>query len=287
MEPSLSVVIPAYRASQTLPVAIKSAFDSGAEQVIVVDDGSDDDTAAVAEKEGATCVSQENAGAAQARINGARLVVSKYLIFLDADDALIPEGVRGSIRRLEENRGLVVAAGTVIGQGAGGAERLFPIRYSPVTTESLLKHGYGPWPPCAAVVSTAGYRRCVSVDPQPLNPAYAEDYELLIRLSQVGQIDVRNDPTCRYSLSGGKSSKSALRAIEAKERIRAHYADFLCLEIQLMSLQEREMAALVRAARAHRAQGSYLRASMTMINWISKDPAYAARKLLSKPWQRN
>ncbi|UGQ59058.1 glycosyltransferase family 2 protein [Rhodococcus pyridinivorans] len=283
----LTVVIPAYKAEKTIARAVSSAFAAGAATVIVVDDGSDDATATVAESAGATCLRQENAGAAAARSNGAAHVTTPYLVFLDSDDELVPAGVKNSVEILTTNTDLAVSAGTVIGIADGGVERPFPVRYTPVTTESLIKNGFGPWPPCAAVVRTSSYRDTKTLDVPALSPRFAEDYELLIRLSLVGGIDVRPEPTCRYSLAGGKSVNSATRAIESKEAIRAHYSEYLHLDIEMMPPRHIQMAARIRQARAEWASGNYLSTARHLSAWIAGDPSYAAKKLLTKPWKRN
>lgn len=281
----LAVVIPAYQAEETITGAIASALESGAAEVIVVDDGSTDSTAAVAVLAGAQCIVQENAGAARSRERGALEATNKYIVFLDADDRLIPDGVRRSVEVLEKDPAIVVAAGVVVAMGAQG--RRFPIRYSPVDSSSLLREGFGPWPPAAAVVRSEAYFRAKELPVSSLSPRYAEDYELLIRLSIVGQIDVRDDPTCRYNLVGGKSVRSALSAIESKELIRRHYADYLGLSIQTMSTTEMKMAAAVRIARAKRADGDFLGMSIELVRWAAMNPLAAMRKLGTNPWVRN
>lgn len=285
--PRLAVVIPAFRAQATIRTAVMSACDSGADEVIVVDDGSDDETAEAAERAGAVCIRQANAGAARARSTGAQAATAEYIVFLDADDELIPEGVNHSVEQLEKDPTLVVSAGTVIGLTTLGEERPFPVRFTPVDTESLLVVGHGPWPPCAAVVRRSAYERSLGIQPTALKPRFAEDYEMLIRLSLVGRISVRSEPTCRYSLAGGKSVVSAIDAIEAKENIRSHYAKHLGIAIDTMTPKEREMAALVRVARSHWSAGRRFSAARTIIEWITKDPLSTLNKLKERPWRRN
>jgi glycosyltransferase involved in cell wall biosynthesis len=285
--PTVSVIIPAYRAESTLERAIRSARDSGASEVIVVDDGSDDGTQVVAESAGAVCVVQQNAGAAAARAKGAKSAKSDFLIFLDADDELVPAGVKRSIEVLVSRPELAVAAGTVIGVGTDRVERPFPIRFQPVTTQSLVQVGHGPWPPAAAVIRRSSYESALVVSPEPLAPRFAEDYELLIRLSIVGEISVRADPTCKYSLAGGKSVASASSAIEAKEAIRAHYAGYFGIPIDLMTSRRSRMAVHARVARAKWSAGDRFGASRELAHWFMIDPVYASRKFVSRPWRRN
>ncbi|OZE84921.1 glycosyltransferase family 2 protein [Rhodococcus sp. 15-649-1-2] len=283
----LGVVIPAYRASATIGRAVRSAFDAGASEVVVVDDGSDDDTAERAERAGARCIRQPNSGASLARVRGGHAIGTDFVIFLDADDSLIPDGVRASVEKLRGDHDLVVAAGTVIGVGSDGSERPFPVRFNPVNSKTLLTFGHGPWPPCAAVVRRSAWTSAQTVEPAALAPRYAEDYELLIRLSLIGSIDVRNEPTCRYSLAGGKSVKSAQAAIEAKEAIRRYYAEHLGLEIEMMTRRRLAMAAAARRARAHWSSGERIAAAAQMAQWFAADPRYALAKLSTKPWKRN
>lgn len=67
-------------AAQTLP----------ASEVVVVDDGSTDDTAAVAEAHGATTLRIPNQGPKVARLIGARETTAPWLVVLDGDDRLRP-----------------------------------------------------------------------------------------------------------------------------------------------------------------------------------------------------
>jgi glycosyltransferase involved in cell wall biosynthesis len=85
----VSVVIPAYNAERTIrhTVAQSLSQTKGSLQVevLVVDDGSTDDTAAVAESAGATVIGQENAGPAAARNRGWRSANGRVICFVDAD----------------------------------------------------------------------------------------------------------------------------------------------------------------------------------------------------------
>ncbi|KJF23458.1 glycosyltransferase family 2 protein [Rhodococcus sp. AD45-ID] len=283
----LTVIIPAYRAESTIAKSISSAANARPVEVIVVDDGSDDNTAAVAEAAGARCIRQENQGAYMARRLGASCAATTYLLFLDADDEIIPSAVRRSVELMEKEEDLVVAAGTVIGTGSGTADKHFPIRYSPVTAESLLINGFGPWPPCAAVVRRSAYETAERMSPSVIDTKYADDYQLLIRLSLTGRISVRDEATCRYELAGGKSSKNAELAIEAKEKIRSYYSNHLGISIGKMTDRDLSRAADVRVARSLWASGDKFSAAGKILKWILKDPRAAVIKLSSSPWQRN
>jgi glycosyltransferase involved in cell wall biosynthesis len=86
--PSISVVMPAYNSAAHIEEALASArlqtFPPC--ETIVVDDGSSDETAALAAAAGARVLTQENAGPAAARNAGIRAACGDWIAFLDADD---------------------------------------------------------------------------------------------------------------------------------------------------------------------------------------------------------
>lgn len=246
---ALTVVIPAYNSQGTIEGAVGSALASGADEVIVVDDGSDDATAERARRAGARVIEQANAGASAARTRGAEQVATPFVVFLDADDELVPDGVQSSMELLARDESLSAVGGRVIGF-VGDQEWLLPVHYTGVTVESLLRTGFSAWPPAAAVVRTASFRAAESVEPAALRPRFAEDFELLIRLALVGRVGRHDRVSMRYEMSGGKSLKSALRAIEDKEAIRRHYANALGEVIALMRPLRRRAAANKRVATA-------------------------------------
>ena len=100
---SVSAVVPAYNAARTLPATIASIRSQSVEvlEILVVDDGSSDDTAEVAREAGARVVPQANAGHAAARNTGIAAAEGRYVAFLDADDLWLPDKLE---RQLDEIR---------------------------------------------------------------------------------------------------------------------------------------------------------------------------------------
>jgi glycosyltransferase involved in cell wall biosynthesis len=88
-----SVVIPAFNSAATLAATLDSvsAQTEPPAEVIVVDDGSTDQTAQIATEHGAQVIRQENAGPAAARANGSRAAVSEYIAYIDGDDWWLPD----------------------------------------------------------------------------------------------------------------------------------------------------------------------------------------------------
>jgi glycosyltransferase involved in cell wall biosynthesis len=94
MQTTISVIIPVYNGGRFLAEAIESvlAQDLVPNEILVVDDGSTDDSLAVAQGfEPRICiVSQSNAGVAAARNTGLDHASGEFVAFLDADDLMLP-----------------------------------------------------------------------------------------------------------------------------------------------------------------------------------------------------
>jgi GT2 family glycosyltransferase len=93
----VTVVIPAYDRARVLPRALSSvrAQTLLPSAVIVVDDGSSDDTAHVARREGVTVVRHSRSmGAGEARNTGIRAATTRWIAFLDSDDEWAPDHLR-------------------------------------------------------------------------------------------------------------------------------------------------------------------------------------------------
>src|SRR5437868_3561752 len=94
LEPLISVVIPCYQQAHFLGEAITSVLKQtySHHEIIVVDDGSTDDPAAVTSSyPNVRYIRQKNQGTAAARNRGLRESLGSFLVFLDADDRLLPK----------------------------------------------------------------------------------------------------------------------------------------------------------------------------------------------------
>lgn len=96
--PRFSVIIPAYNVAATLARALDSVLTQTwpAHEIIVVDDGSNDATAAVAAGYGEKIryLRQDNAGVSVARNQGVQIASGDWLAFLDADDWYYPDRLK-------------------------------------------------------------------------------------------------------------------------------------------------------------------------------------------------
>lgn len=101
--PLVSVVIPCYNAARYLAEAIESVLAQTYPQIeiIVIDDGSIDETASIARTYPVIYLYQVNSGISAARNAGIRQSRGKYVQFLDHDDRLLPEAIETGARLLE------------------------------------------------------------------------------------------------------------------------------------------------------------------------------------------
>lgn len=93
-----SVIIPAFNSAATLATAVESVLAQScpAHEIIVVDDGSTDNTLEVARTFGdkIKVIHQSNAGVSMARNRGVEVATGEWLAFLDADDWYYPDRLR-------------------------------------------------------------------------------------------------------------------------------------------------------------------------------------------------
>jgi cellulose synthase/poly-beta-1,6-N-acetylglucosamine synthase-like glycosyltransferase len=87
-EPLVSVVIPSYNSAAWIGAAVASAAAQSYRpaEIIVVDDGSSDDSLLVARSAGARTIAAPHAGRSSARNRGIRESRGAWVAFLDADD---------------------------------------------------------------------------------------------------------------------------------------------------------------------------------------------------------
>lgn len=143
----VSVVIPCYNHGRYLAEAIESVLAQSWRDVetIVVDDGSTDDTGAVAARyDNVRYVRQDNRGLAAARNTGARESSGDYLIFLDADDKLTSTAVESGLEchRANPGSGLAYGAGVMFDDSGAYQEPAEPVPLQADPYEHLLRTNY-------------------------------------------------------------------------------------------------------------------------------------------------
>jgi glycosyltransferase involved in cell wall biosynthesis len=113
--PTIAALIPVWNGAAFLAEALESALaqEPAVDDVVVIDDGSSDESGAIARSFGprVRCVRQEHRGLAAARNAALRHAQSDLVAFLDADDVWPPGRLSRLLQALQENPGCGLAQG--------------------------------------------------------------------------------------------------------------------------------------------------------------------------------
>jgi glycosyltransferase involved in cell wall biosynthesis len=187
----VSVVIPCYNQGRYLCEAIRGVLCQTYRdfEIIVVDDGSTDNTREVAAQNPVRYVVQRNQGLSAARNRGILEANGEYFVFLDADDRLLPDGIRAGVHALDERPECAFAYGDYREIDADG-NVLFESSRSlrPATDyQTLLKSN------CIEMHATVIYRRNAFEEAGTFDPCLkaCEDYDMYLRIA-------RRMPICHF-----------------------------------------------------------------------------------------
>ncbi len=186
--PRVSILIPAYNRanylSETLASALAQTLDDI--EIIVVDDGSTDETARVVHAISDVRVRytyQENRGVSAALNTAWRAASSEFVAILGSDDVMLPEQIATLLPPLEEDARVGVVYARAIGMDAQGAPLTqlsgAPERFAGQTLLSLV---YGDFVcPIAVLIRRAALAECGGYDESLIGN---EDWDLWIRLAR-------------------------------------------------------------------------------------------------------
>jgi glycosyltransferase involved in cell wall biosynthesis len=221
----VSIVIPCYNHARFLPEAIQSALAQVHDdiEVIVVDDGSTDESAEVADGLGVRVVRQENQGLSRARNAGLAVSTGGVVIFLDADDRLRPDAARTGLAALTR----VPAAMLAVGRCQLVDEQGAPLATDQprITTrfyEELLRSNYI-WTP-----ALVAFRRRVFTDVGGFDPGVnpAADYDMYLRVARRFAFAPHDTVVAEYRQHGASMSRDPVLMLDATRHVlrrqRAH-----------------------------------------------------------------
>lgn len=182
-EPRFSVVLPVYQGASVVARAVRSILDQEFEdfELIVIDDGSTDESATVAREAAvndprARVIQQPNRGRSAARNAGAALAAGTYLVFLDADDEAGPEWLLRLWEVSDSGRAQLVHCGELRVPIDGSPQRQIPtMRYGP-----LFAYQLGPFLPGTFAVRRTRFLEAGAYE-EDLH--FGENYELALRLT--------------------------------------------------------------------------------------------------------
>ena len=232
----VSVVIPCYNHAHYLPDCLNSIFRQTVQpaEVLVVDDGSTDNTATVAASyEKVRHIFQKNCGLGNTRNNGLAQAKFQYVLFQDADDILHPGALENHLKCFSENRDAAFVVGSYerideLGQPKENWAVPAPSRadlYCALLTENFI-----------SMPGTVLYRRKVLESTGGFDPSVpgCEDYDLYLRLASSHSIAFHNNVAGYYrSVSGSMSSNGiqmfemSLKALDRQKRNIEKNNDYL------------------------------------------------------------
>ena len=218
----VSAVLPCHNGERYLRDAIESVRRQTrpVDEVIVVDDGSKDGSAALAEQLGATVVRlSPNRGPSAARNAGIRAASGDTVAFLDADDVWLPRHCERLVSLLEAHSSTVLAFGgfRVLGGGATLSRDDDPSGGAPFSAlVPLLRRNFVLQ--SAAVVDRGAVMKVGAYDE---SIRYAEDCDLWLRLAQTGPFVGSREVTTERRLHEAQATNSLLKMRASAWEVRA------------------------------------------------------------------
>ena len=203
----VSVIIPCYNHAHFLGEAISSVINQIYPhiEIIVVDDGSTDDTEQVAKAyPNIRYVRQDNLGLSRARNVGLSHSKGAYIVFLDADDCLFPNAIDVGFLALASRNDCALAFGLFvnigISQGIGKISRATNYNY-----KGLLQRNFIGNP------GSVFYRRSVFTEIGEFDEANspAADYDLYLRVARQFPILCHHQLVVQYRKHGANMSNNA------------------------------------------------------------------------------
>ena len=215
--PSISVVIPCHNAAPFLRATIESILQQTrpATEVIVVDDGSTDDSAWIAASFGppVRVIRQENRGESAARNRGIEAATGDWVAFLDADDLWLPTKLERQaevIRSAPADVVCVTCQFVLFGEGMEDRRCELPPRYDSAHPLREMLLGY-----TVHVGAAVVYREAALRTPFPEEIRHAEDAIFFVFLRTQGRFLEVPEVLVRYRRHGPQQSQEPQHLLRA------------------------------------------------------------------------
>ena len=200
--PRVSAIVTAYNGAAFIADAIESilAQTQPVDEIVVIDDGSIDNTADIADSyrsRGVRCIRQENRGLPGARNRGIAETIGDFIAFLDCDDSWLPEKNAVEVQYLVEHPEVALVTGHAWwwnpSTGQRWMERVDVAGRSNIAREILVNN-------CVGNASAALLRRRTLEDVGAFDPKqiWAEDWELWMRIMSRAGIGFLDRPVIVY-----------------------------------------------------------------------------------------
>lgn len=224
--PRITVVIPCYNQAHYLVESIQCVLDQTLKEfeIIVVDDGSTDDTTQVVARFGGVvrCVRQENKGLAAARNAGIQAARGEFVGFLDADDLWLPNflQVLTPILEHEQYLGAVYCGSQFIDSRGYPLPQTITRTYPADQLHNVLTGGDF-FPAHSVLVRRSVFQEAGLFD-ESLNAS--EDWDLWLRISARYRFAGVPNILALYRMHGNNMSRDLERMLESQRQVaRKHF----------------------------------------------------------------
>ncbi len=223
--PSVAVVITTYDHAHFLDAAIGSALAQtvAPSELIVVDDGSHDHPERVTRRHPEVrLIRQPNAGLAAARNTGWRAASSELVVFLDADDRLLPEAIRCNLDRLAADPEAAFSYGAYVDVHVTAGRTSEPWFVPAVDGYASFLRGNP-----IGMHATVMYRRThlAAVGGFDAELPACEDYDLYLRLARRSPVTYGPDPVAEYWHHGANMSLDAALMLRTALAVLGRHED--------------------------------------------------------------
>lgn len=228
--PVVSVIVPCFNHGRYLREALASVGTPEVRtEIIVVDDGSSDSTSEVIATFDTTnefrSVRQHNAGLAAARNRGLRESRGRYIVFLDADDRLVPGAIELGVAKLDERPECAFVFGRCRMMDQDGTVLVTPDQPRIVRDHyrELLRQNYI-WMPAMAMFRRDPLERIGGFNSE-VNAA--ADYEMYLHLARHYPVHDHAQVVAHYRKHDGSMSRNAARMLRETLAVMRSQRPFL------------------------------------------------------------
>lgn len=247
---SVSVVIPCYNGSRYLGETIESALAQTHRplEILVIDDGSTDDSAAIAERFGepVNVTRQPNSGESVARNRGIEMARGEWIAFLDADDLWAPTKLERQLAEARPDAVAVVTNLRFFGRENYDAPRWTEPDHVRSSIEFICELN-------AFIPSTLMVRAPVPAR-FPEWTRYGEDYVFTLDLCLAGPVTFVDEPLTLYRLHAQSQSAHPATLVRQDETIArwlTEHTDQLGAN-RVRAIRRRQLELLIERARLAR-----------------------------------
>jgi glycosyltransferase involved in cell wall biosynthesis len=226
----VSVIIPCYNQARFLREAVESALgqDYPAKEVIVINDGSEDNVREVVSrfKDKIISLEQENKGVSAARNTGIRAARGKYIAFLDSDDACLPHALRDRASYLDNNPDTaLVCANSLVFYETGLPERLYSSQGNTPTNFANFRWETVDYYPAVSTVMVRNFCFAKTGYFEETLRIGGEDWHMWVRLSLHFNMAYLDHPLARYRIHCSNATSNTERTKLGTRMAAAHIVD--------------------------------------------------------------